>query len=114
MAQLFEQTHEGDVLVVKMSADRLDAAVAEKFKEAMHDEIEEGAKRIVLNMASLKFMDSSGLGAIISVLKKIRPDGEMVLCEIGDMIQKLLELTRMHKVFRVYDTCEEAIRNFSD
>ncbi|MGE0087094.1 MAG: STAS domain-containing protein [Desulfococcaceae bacterium] len=111
---LLEKQQVGDVLVVTVRENRLDAAVSRIFREEMAHFIEqEGQLRIVLNLSRVAFMDSSGMGAIISVLKLIHPKGGFVLCGVGEMVSKIFRLTRMHKVFRQYENCEEAVAALS-
>jgi len=106
---LLEKQQVGDVWVVTVRENRLDAAVARIFREEMKELMEqEGYLRIVLNLSRVAFMDSSGMGAIISVLKIIHPKGGFALCGVGEMVSKIFRLTRMHKVFKQYETCEEA------
>ncbi|MFN5924751.1 MAG: STAS domain-containing protein, partial [Pseudanabaena sp.] len=54
------------------------------------------------------FMDSSGLGALVSALKLIRnSNGEMVICAANDQVKMLFELTSMNKIFKIYPTIDE-------
>ena len=111
--QLIEIVDEGDVLILKIAKDRLDASVAEKFKEEIAGHVKKGNSRIVLDMSDVGFMDSSGLGSIIMCLKQLDRKGEMVLYGITDMVDKLFKLTRVHKVVRIFQTREEAVAALS-
>jgi anti-sigma B factor antagonist len=70
-----ETKNEGKVLVVRSLENRMDAKVAVDFKTEMFRFIDQGNKLIVLSIANVDFIDSSGLGAIVSVLKLIGHDG---------------------------------------
>jgi len=106
---LIEERKEGDVLVARVLDNRLDAKVALEFKETMKKFIEDGARSIVLNLSEVEFIDSSGLGAIVSSLKKLGQPGKLVISGTSDTVSTMFKLTRMDKVFRMFNTEDEAI-----
>ena len=103
----------GTVLVVKPTAKRLDAQAATDFKEQMVGFISGGNHHIALNLADVDFIDSSGLGAIVSTLKKVGTEGGMVICSAKETVMTLFRLTRMNQVFRIQGSEEEAIAALS-
>ena len=108
-----ETKNTGSVLVVKPTEKRLDARAAVDFKEKMVSYISDGHRQIALDLAEVDFIDSSGLGAIVSSLKKIGTQGEMVICGVGETVMALFKLTRMDRVFRIHPSEEEAIATLS-
>ncbi|MCX5808093.1 MAG: STAS domain-containing protein [Proteobacteria bacterium] len=102
-----------NILIVKPSEKRIDASVATDFKGKMIDWINAGNKRIILNLAEVDFVDSSGLGAIVSSLKTIGNDGDLVICGISDTVITLFRLTRMNMVLQIFSTEEEALKALS-
>lgn len=109
----FEQTMVGDVLVAKVLDSRIVAEVAGRFKHQLIDYVEGGNRSIVLDMRAVSFIDSSGLGALVSSLKVIGRDGDLVLCGTGGTVASMFKLTRMDKVFRMFGTTEEAVAALS-
>ncbi|ABC78954.1 STAS domain-containing protein [Syntrophus aciditrophicus] len=107
------QTKNGDVLIVKPLEKRIDAATATEFKEKMSNWIGAGNKRIVLNLTEVDFIDSSGLGAIVSSLKKIGTEGDLVICAVKETVMSLFRLTRMNRVFDIFPSEDEAVRSLS-
>ena len=105
----FEQTMVGNVLVAKVLDSRIVADVAPRFKHQLIDYITKGNRSIVLDMRAVSFIDSSGLGALVSSLKVIGRDGDLVLCGTGGTVASMFKLTRMDKVFRMFSTTEEAV-----
>jgi len=69
-----EDRKEGDVLIVKPLAERLDASVAVAFNGRVSELIDNGNELVVLDMSEVDFIDSSGLGAVISTVKKLGDD----------------------------------------
>lgn len=107
------QTKVADVTIVRPADKRIDAATATGFKQAMSDLIDAGARRIVLNLSDVDFIDSSGLGAIISSLKRLGNDGELVICSVRATVMSLFRLTRMDRVFDILSSEDEAVRSLS-
>ena len=108
-----ESEQQGDILVVIPMEPRLDAAQATDFKSAIVDRINDGHTRILLDLSHVDFMDSSGLGAMVSILKTIGRDGDLLLCGLGKTVESLFKLTRMNRVFRIFSTREEALQAIS-
>ncbi|WP_136806802.1 STAS domain-containing protein [Desulfosediminicola flagellatus] len=103
-----------NILVVKCDVDRLDAKVAVDFKTSMAKLINQGNSKILLDISTVTFIDSSALGAIVSSLKLIGPDGELFIAGAQDPIRKMFKLTRMDRVFRMFPTEEDALQHISD
>ena len=110
---IIEEKRVGDVLVVNMLEQRLDAKVAVEFKEQMKELIGQGNTAFVIGLNSVNFIDSSGLGAIVSSLKILGKGGNMVISGTSEPVTSLFKLTRMDKVFRMYETEAEAVKAIS-
>lgn len=98
-----------DVLVVRLGESRLDAARAPAFKNEMADLIGGGHDRVVLDLSQVQFMDSSGVGALVSVLKKLGPRGTLAVAGAQGVVRKLFTLTRMDRVFPMHEGVDEAV-----
>ncbi|HLC16903.1 MAG TPA: STAS domain-containing protein [Thermodesulfovibrionia bacterium] len=108
-----EARKEGSVLVVKSLNKRLDAHIAMEFKQKMSDYISRGNDLIVLDISEVEFIDSSGLGAIVSALKLLGGNGDLVIAGTRDSVMRMFKLTRMNKVFNMFDTEREAVDSLS-
>lgn len=104
-----EEKHIDNVLVVLMSEDRLDARIAQEFKNHLNELIRQGHRSIVLNLSQVQFIDSSGLGAMVSALKTMGSQGELVVCGVRTTVMMLFQLTRMDNVFRLFPDEAEAV-----
>ncbi len=103
----------GDILIVQPLEKRIDASVATEFKGKMVDWINAGNTKIILNLANVDFIDSSGLGSIVSSLKTIGDNGELLISCIQETVMGLFRLTRMNRVFQIFPSEEEAINALS-
>jgi anti-anti-sigma factor len=89
---------------------RLDVTTAADFRRQVNDiaSAPNPPQYLLVDLQAISFMDSSGLGALVSALKSIRNiNGEMVICGANDQVQMLFELTSMTKIFKIYPTIDE-------
>lgn len=97
------------VTLLSVTEPRLDAASAPRFRMAAADGMK-GGDRLVLDVSMLQFVDSTGLGALVSLLKGVGSSGVLVLTGAGKQLQKLLSVTKLDRVFIQAPTMEEALR----
>lgn len=112
--QLAEETMEG-VLIITPQVDSLDANDTTEFKEKVNLLIKKHEnRRVVLDLHHVQFIDSSGLGAFLSLLRALHAyGGELKLASMNKQIRTLFELVSMHKVFEIFNTKSDAVNSFS-
>lgn len=106
---MLESRREKDLLIVTFQEERLDVAVAAHFKERVRGLIDAGNRRIILDLALVEFIDSSGLGAIVACLKMLGGDGDIIICGARETVASMFRLTRLDRVFLMYDGVVEAL-----
>ena len=106
---LMEDVSEAGRLVVSLKEKRLDAVIAGSFREAVVARIDQGERNIVLDMSQVSFMDSSGLGALVYVLKYLGHTGRLHICGVTPGVMAVLKLTRMDRVLKTFDSRQAAI-----
>jgi anti-sigma B factor antagonist len=106
---LLEDAPEVDCLVVSLKEKRLDAVIAANFRDALVERIDQGQRNIVLDMAQVSFMDSSGLGAVVFILKHLGHKGRLHICGVTPGVMAVLKLTRMDRVLKTFETRQAAI-----
>jgi anti-sigma B factor antagonist len=104
----------GDVLVANVLDERLDAHSAGGLKKQVGEQVDRGERRIVLDLSRVRFVDSTGLGAMLSLLKRVSPAGNVVLLGGQPPLIELLRLTRLDRVFRVFASEAEASASFAE
>jgi anti-sigma B factor antagonist len=92
----------GPDLLVRVFDDRIDAAAAVQFRDAMRAATEAGHARVVLDLARVNFVDSSGLGAIIAVMKHLGGDRTLELAGLQPAVAKVFRLTRLDEIVKVH------------
>ena len=100
---------EGEVLIIEVQEQRVDARVAASVKKYLTDKFDEGIYSLVLDFKNVKFIDSSGLGALVTALKQLGHRGSMVLSGVDDSVMEVFKLTRMDRIFKVFSNEEEAV-----
>jgi len=102
----------GEVVVARIRGDHLDAGTVEDFKAAAAPVLEQ-SRKVVLDLSALQFVDSSGIGAIISCLRKLNGrGGDLKLCGLSKAVRSLFELVRLHRIFEICQTSGEAVASF--
>jgi len=105
----------GDVKVISLEGtERATVEVAEDFKKALFGMVEDGAKKLVVDMKEQKFVDSSFLGALVAGLRKAMAEGgSLKLAGLQPPVRSMFDLTRLSKVFEIFESEEDAVRSFS-
>ena len=101
------------VAVLKATGN-LDADSVAQFKKEANKIIEEGCFRIVVDFKTLEFVDSMGLGALISLLRKVRTSkGDLKIASLSKEVRTIFEITRLHCLFEILPDAETACRTFT-
>lgn len=106
---LMETYDENNRRIVKLAFRRLDAAAAGEFKEAMIQQMEIGGPNLVIDLTEVDFIDSSGLGALVAVLKAVASNGSLALTGLHKKTEQIFKLTRLDTVFKIYPSVSEAL-----
>ena len=86
-----------------------------KLHDTLHNLKEEGKKNVVIDLSKTKFMNSSGLGMLISGMTTMRnAGGDLRLANVADRIQSLLVITKLITVFKHFDSVDEAISSYDE
>ena len=100
----------GGAMILTVTEPRIDAAGAVAFKERVRAITAGYDGRVVIDMARVDFLDSSGLGALVAVMKLLGGGRRLELARCGDVVRKVLSLTRMDSVFLLHDTLGDVER----
>lgn len=97
----FEIQTERGIEIIAPLVRRLDASVAVVFKQEILSFIQQGKNCILLDFRYVEFIDSSCLGALVSILKTLNGRGDLALCALNSNIQNMFKLTRMDRIFTI-------------
>jgi anti-sigma B factor antagonist len=117
--------------VIRPGGDRLDLEVAPEFRVAVVKLIKSGHRNLVVDLQDVGFIDSSGLGTLVSALKQLKTSkdrrqaqrpggsrrpaarGDVKLANVQPPVASLLEIIRLDRVFTSYESVEEAVKSFA-
>lgn len=104
----FQVTVDDGIVSVKLPT-RMDVSNTKRFVEALQEELDSGHLRIVLDFAATDAIDSTALGAMVQVFKTLRSrEGVLALCHVGAGVKRVFAITRVDRVFPIFDTHSEA------
>jgi anti-sigma B factor antagonist len=101
-----EKVEDGADYVVSLGGE-VDLYTAPELKQELHRLVGEGATRIVIDMSETTFIDSTTLGVLLSVVKRVRPEGGAVVLVCPDRnVKRIFEITLLDRVFAIFETPE--------
>jgi anti-sigma B factor antagonist len=102
-----------DVVVLEPKGKIMGGPDATLLHDQLHEYIKQGKKRVVIDLSKVDWMNSTGLGILISALTTLkRNQGELKLANVTDKIQSLLTITKLVTVFETYDSVDQAASSF--
>ena len=103
----------GTAVLLQVKEERLDAHNSGELKSQMLKLFEEGKSNLVVDLVAVRFVDSSGLGALVSGFKNASSrNGSLKLSGLQMQVKSMFELTRLHRVFEIFTDSEDAIASF--
>lgn len=108
----FEITHQDDVTIVEVTG-QLIVGNRQELKDKVNDLLEGGSRKFLIDFNDAAYIDSSGLGVLVGLSKKIRErGGEMRLSNLNEDLRTLFELTKLDTLFFIADSRNQALENF--
>jgi anti-sigma B factor antagonist len=99
--------------VIFVREERLDAHNSEELKVEMNRLFESGTKDLLVDLKEVRFIDSSGLGVLVSGFKNAATrQGSIKLCGLQTQVKSMFELTRLQRVFDIYPTIDDALESY--
>ena len=107
------ETTQKDGVVIFAITGRLDLASGAKLKEKIKEHTDQQLVNIHLNLATVEFINSSGLGALVSIMKEIRLlKGRLTLSNLAGYVQEIFDITQLSHIFEIFNTEEEALNSY--
>lgn len=103
MSHLLNTSSEGDLLRIFVTTSRLDAQVVGDFKAAVEKAWAPEVQRVEIDFEPVEFLDSSGVGALLGVYKRLPTPGQVRLTNLQPGVQTVIEMLRLHRVFDLAD-----------
>jgi anti-sigma B factor antagonist len=110
----FELKEKNGIVIIVVEGKMVGGPDATLLSEKLHEYIEAGKNRFVVDMSKVDWMNSSGLGILIGGLSTVRSrGGSMKLLNVGKKPRELLEITKLDRIFEIYEQEDAAIASFT-
>ena len=110
-----KQNLNGDVMVLSLSGKIMGGPDHEKFQSEIKTLISAGYVDILLDMHKVSWVNSTGLGILVSAFHTLKKNGgRLKICQVSDRIDNILNVTQLKLVFDTYEKCEDALASFSE
>jgi anti-sigma B factor antagonist len=108
----FDKREQGNTMVLSLTG-RLDLGNGGKLKEEVKQLLTSGKLYIHLNLRNVEFVNSSGLGALVSIMKEIRlQKGRLTISDLADYVQEIFDITQLSHIFEIFATENEALSSY--
>jgi len=96
-------------MAILEAEERFDSGNADAFKMKALEEFDGGATVLLVDFSATRFVDSVGLGCLVSLLKRAaQRDAKVALCSLSPQVREIFEMTRLHRLFDIFDSQEDA------
>lgn len=110
----YKEELSGNVLTLSLDGDLIGGEDTQGILSIVQNRIEEGIIRCIIDISDVRFINSSGIGILITILTKLRnKEGELILINPSEQVKKLLIITKLNAIFNVLVNREEAIKRLS-
>ncbi len=102
------------VVIVIPKGNLMGAPETEDFRKVIKEHLDAGATKFIIDLSNVKWMNSLGLGALISAYTSVKnKEGVMVITNVSDKVKSVFMITQLIKVFQNFDTVDEAIQSIA-
>src|SRR5690606_23376405 len=107
----YENRREKNAVILQLKGDLIGDEVGPQLVEVVSDAVNDRIKNCIVDLKEVRYISSSGIGVLITMLTKMRNvGGEVYLSEPSEHVKKLLIITKLNNIFTVFDSLEEALQ----
>lgn len=104
---------EDNALFINLKGDLIGENQGPELMELVNDHLNQGVINCAVDISQVRFINSSGIGVLITILTKFRnKEGEVILVKPSEQVKKLLIITKLNSIFQIVDSKQEALQNF--
>lgn len=94
-------------------AGRFDTSAIGSFKDTIKGLLQEGASNYVIDLHEVDYIDSGGLGSLVSALRQTRSvEGDIKISGLSEKVRSVFEITRLHRIFEIFDDEAVAVKSY--
>ncbi len=107
----FKNEVKSDIIYLNISGDLIGENNGSQILEALNDHLNQGYTKAIVNIEHVRYMNSSGIGVLITILTKLRnKGGEAVLLKPSEQVKKLLIITKLNNIFTIFEEANKAVQ----
>jgi anti-anti-sigma factor len=92
---------------------KLNVAISQAFKQEVTKLIDQAGLKVVINLGNVEYIDSSGFGSLLSVLRVCKNnDTQLKICNIAPEVMELVKLLQLHSVFDIRESVDDCLKSF--
>ncbi|MCK5148155.1 STAS domain-containing protein [bacterium] len=111
----YEEREIGEISVIRIRESRLTSQEAPEMKTAFLKMLTEGRRILIINLADVEYMDSTGLGSFLFGIRQAEAnDKELIFCGLSPRIESLIKIAQLDSILEIYETEEIAIKEVQD
>ncbi len=104
-----------EVLILTLTGDLMGGPETEKLQSRLYEAIREGDVQIVIDMTSVNWMNSAGLGMLMAGMTTLRSsEGDLRLSNLSERVKRPIQITKLDSVIRIYDQVNDAVKSFEE
>jgi len=105
-------SEQNGITILALSGKIMGGPQAVEINEQINTLIDQGKRRIIIDLKDVEWMNSSGLGILIGAITTLRNNnGSLILVNISERIENLLKITKLHNLFTIYPDVETAVKS---
>lgn len=110
---MFKTTLKNDLIIVSFpEMDRINTLISENVKKELKSRITSPGKTMIIDLEGIDFVDSSGFGAFLSIMKHAGENQcKLIIANISDKVMELFKLLQLHNIFELYRDLEDAVES---
>ena len=102
-----------DILIIDLSGKLTMGEAVAAIRDEIHDEVNQGARKVLLNLADVSYIDSAGLGELTAAYTSVKNrGGQLKLLNLTKRVHDLMQITKLSTVFELHDDEKKAIASF--
>ena len=106
------QEQKNDVMVCKIEGE-INLNTSPELRKTFDGFITNNVKKVIVNFSDVGYIDSSGLATLIELFQRLKKiDGKLRICDMQEKVKNVFEITKLHKLFEIYDSQEMALEGF--
>jgi len=107
-----KQEKQDDKIIFTLDGE-INISTSPQLRKAFNATIEDGLKKVLVDFSGVSYIDSSGLATFIEILQRLKKaGGRLHLSNMNEKVKNVFEITKLIKLFNIYDNNQEAITNF--